>query len=155
MVPPDNWKIAGCPVNGPALSVEDGRAVVAWYTGSKDEPKVFVAFAPNADHGFENPVRLDDGKPFGRVDIAWLGEGSALVIWLEGVDGGGAEVRARRVHPVGRIERSFVVAPSTSARSSGFPRLARAGREILVAWTDVAEPSRVRVARFAASREAR
>jgi hypothetical protein len=38
------------------------------------------------------------------------------------------------------------VAPSSEARSSGFPRIERAGGELVVAWRDSGTPSRVRTA---------
>src|SRR5690606_40682603 len=32
----DNWKIAGCPVNGPAIAATGNDAVVAWFSAAND-----------------------------------------------------------------------------------------------------------------------
>ena len=36
---PDNWKIAACPVNGPAVSAKDNQLVVAWFTVARGSRK--------------------------------------------------------------------------------------------------------------------
>ena len=32
----DGWELAGCPVNGPAISTHEDRVAVAWFTGADD-----------------------------------------------------------------------------------------------------------------------
>ena len=41
----DNWKINGCPVNGPKIDVIGNDVAVAWFTAVNDEPKVKVVFS--------------------------------------------------------------------------------------------------------------
>ena len=77
---------------------------------------------------------MDDGSPSGRVDIVIPGDGSALVSWLENLPDGGA-VRLRRVWPDGKRDKSITIAPSGTARSSGFPRMVLSGRTLIFAWT--------------------
>ncbi|MBW3535271.1 MAG: hypothetical protein KY453_08670 [Gemmatimonadetes bacterium] len=132
-----------------------GRDVaVAWFAAPGEAAQVKAAFSTDAGATFGPPVRLDAGAPGGRVDIALLDDGTAVVTWLERVstEGGGAtgEIRARLVAPDGSAGEPRVLARSSDARASGFPRLALApGGEMVVAWTDVLdEVSRVRVARF-------
>ncbi|MBK7342997.1 MAG: hypothetical protein IPJ06_07810 [Saprospiraceae bacterium] len=79
----DNWEIAGCPVNGPAVSAAGDQIAVAWYTASQDMPRVMVAFSEHQGKSFSNPIRIDDGNPLGRVDICMINEHSAYVIWIE------------------------------------------------------------------------
>lgn len=141
----DDWKIQGCPVNGPSVSADRRRVAVAWFTAAKDEPRVKVIFSGDAGATFGQPVRVDDGTPVGRVDVLMLPDGSAMVSWLERTPKGG-EVRARRVRPDGTRDKSVTVAESGVARSSGFPQMTRAGNEIIFAWTDPGTPSRVRTA---------
>jgi len=43
-------------------------------------------------------------------------------------------------------DQSIVVAESSSARSSGFPRMSRIGNELVFAWTQPDNPPRVRTA---------
>jgi hypothetical protein len=56
---------------------------------------------------------------------------------------------ARVVDTQGAAGDPVVLATTRSARASGFPRLARAGDGLLMAWTDPAEPPRVKVLRIA------
>jgi len=90
-------------------------------------------------------LRFDDGRPVGRVDVAWWSEGDVLVSWLEQTESG-AEVRLRRVAPGGRQSGSMTVAPSSVARSTGFPRLQRAGDRTAIVWRDAGEPARLHTA---------
>jgi hypothetical protein len=143
----DGWRINACPVNGPAVATRANRVAVAWFTAANDSPRVKVAFSANAGATFGSAARVDDGNPGGRVDVHVLGDGSALVSWIERVGGDTAELRLRRVLPEGRAGRSMTVATSSAARASGFPRLAVRGQSALLAWTEVGRPSAIRVAR--------
>jgi hypothetical protein len=138
----DNWEIAGCPVNGPALASDGNVVAVTWVTAAKDKPAVHVAFSQDGGRSFSRPIRLDDGSPLGRVDVALLDDGSALVSWLERADDE-ARILLRRVRPYGALEATLVASTSES-RSSGFPRMVRFGDKVILAWTESGEPSRIR-----------
>jgi hypothetical protein len=141
----DGWEINGCPVNGPSVSAEARRVAVAWFTAARETLQVKVVFSSDSGATFGRPVRVDDGAPVGRVDVLMLADGSALVSWLERTAKGG-EVKARRIRPNGTRDQAVTVAESSAARVSGFPQIARSGKEIIFAWTDPATPSRVRTA---------
>ena len=141
----DGWQIHGCPVNGPALASRGQDAALAWFAAPRDEPRVWAAFSRDGGAHFGPPVRVDDGKPVGRVDLVLLDDGEALVSWLESA-GGRAELRVRRVRADGVRGEGLVVAGSSAERSTGFPRMKRAGAEVVVAWRDAADPPRVRTA---------
>lgn len=140
----DNWYYPGCPVNGPSLSSAGDTVAIAWFTAPEQQPRVFAAFSTDGGASWSAPVRVDDGTPLGRVDIELLSDGSALVSWLETTER--AEVRARRVRRDGRVDGSWLVAETSDARSSGFPRMVRVGEEIVFSWTIVGETGGVRVA---------
>lgn len=142
----DGWEIAACPVNGPALAAEGRRVAIAWYTEANEKPRVQIAFSTDAGAVFGDPVQVDDGNPVGRVGLSLLPDGSALVSWLSGSPEKG-EIKTRRIFPDGALGSTVFVAESDIARSSGFPRLARLGNEVLFAWTEFGNPSRVRTAR--------
>jgi hypothetical protein len=146
----DRWYYLGCPVNGPSLSSAGDTVAIAWFTAPEQQPRIFAAFSTDGGATWSAPVRVDDGKPLGRVDIELLSDGSALVSWVETT--ASAEVRARRVRRDGRVDASWLVAETSDARASGFPRMARAGNEIVFAWTLVGETGGVRVATARAGR---
>lgn len=150
----DSWRIAGCPVNGPAVAAAGDRVVVAWFTAGGDRPTVEVAFSHDAGATFAAPIEVDGpvGRraPVGRVDVAIAAEGEATIVWLasdreEGV------LFARRVRSDGALGESIEIARAAVTRAGGFPRIVRVGVELVVAWTDArTQPSHVRVAILAA-----
>ena len=142
----DGWQISGCPVNGPALDAQEARVAAAWFTAADNEPRVQVAFSDDAGVRFGEPVVVDEGAPLGRVDVVLLSDGTALVSWLEQT-GEQAAIRLRTVQPDGTLGPIMTVAETSAARASGFPRMVRSGEQVFVAWTEAAEPSRLRTAR--------
>ncbi|MBL8202729.1 MAG: exo-alpha-sialidase [Blastocatellia bacterium] len=130
----DGWQINGCPVNGPSVAAAGRRVAVAWYTGVNNKPHVKLAFSNDAGVNFGEPITVDDGNPAGRVETLLLADGSALVCWLEKIQGGG-EVRVRRVKPDGKFDPAMVVSTTGAARSNGFPQMARVGKTLVFAWT--------------------
>jgi len=130
----DNWELNGCPVNGPAVAAAGRRVAVAWFTAANSASRVKLAFSNNAGESFGEPIVVDDGNPAGRVDVLLLDDGSALVCWLEKLPSGG-EVRVRRIRPDGRRDEAITISPSGTARSNGFPQMARVGDSLVFAWT--------------------
>lgn len=143
----DGWEIAACPVNGPSISSGGPGVAVAWFTAARDTPRVMLAFSEDSGETFGDPIRVDGGDPAGRVDVELLPNGSALVGWVERTGGEAAEVRVRVVTAAGEMAEPVAVAGSSAGRSSGFPRMVRAGEDVILAWTEPGEPSRIRVAR--------
>ena len=143
----DNWQIAGCPVNGPAIAANGRNVVVAWFSSPGNVPRVKVAFSNDAGATFSQPIQVDDGENVGRVDTLLLADGSALVCWLAGNAEGG-QIKVRRVQANGALGPPAVIAQTDISRSSGFPRMARVGDsdEVHFAWTEFGSPSRVRTA---------
>lgn len=131
VIHPDNWKIAGCPVNGPRADALGNHLAVAWFTATPEESIVYVVFSPDGGETFGDAVRIDDGKTIGRVDLVMLDENSAAVTWMEGPD-----IKMRKVYSNGKKEGSIIIATTSDSRSSGFPQMTRSGNELIFAWTD-------------------
>ena len=150
----DGWRIAGCPVNGPAAAADGNKLVVAWPTFASDQGRVHAIFSTDGGKTFGDPVRVDLGNPVGRVDVVWCkDDGGALVSWIEDTDHQTSKIRVRKVWPDGRTDDDFTIADTTSGRASGFPRMVCFGSDVLIAWTDSSQPPRVRVAKFSQSGE--
>ena len=143
----DNWKIAACPVNGPSVSASGRRVALAWFTAANDSARVKIAFSEDAGAKFGAPIRVDGGIPAGRVDVALLTDGSALVSWIERIGGDTAAVRVRRVRSNGKVGATLTIAKSSATRASGFPRMAVTPSDVVFAWTVPGRPSSIRVAR--------
>ena len=130
----DGWEINGCPTNGPVVAADGRRVAVAWFTGAGGQARVKVAFSNDAAGQFSAPVVVDGGQPIGWPGLVLLEDGSVVVSWLESIGGGHGEIRLRRVQADGRMGDARVVAAARAGRTTGIPKLARAGRELLVAW---------------------
>ena len=142
----DGWKITGCPVNGPAMDAAEDHVAVGWFTAAADTPRVLVAFSDDGGQGFTPPLRADEGNPIGRGGITLLPDGSALVSWLEsGADD--ARIMARQVAAGGELGAPTPITRTSAARASGVPQVARAGRDVIFAWTETSSGPRIRVAR--------
>jgi hypothetical protein len=95
-----------------------------------NKPEVKVAFSHNSGESFEHPIRIDQDKPIGRIDLEMLEDGSVFVLWMER-----AVIMGARVGEHG-IEWSVPISASSEARSSGFPQVTRSGKLLVLAWTD-------------------
>ncbi|MHC4414989.1 MAG: exo-alpha-sialidase [Planctomycetota bacterium] len=138
----DGWRIAGCPVNGPAVDVRDRAVAVAWYTGAVRGGAIRVAFSRDHGAGFSPPVTVDDTRPLGRVAVLLDDSGEAIVGWLD-TDGAGGAIRLRRVAPDGRMGAPLMLTRASPKRTSGFPKMVRLGSRLLVVWSRVGETTRL------------
>lgn len=134
----DNWKIAACPVNGPALAANGRSVAMTWFTVKQDQGQAYLAFSPDAGATFGQPIRVDDGGSLGRVDVDLLPDGAALVTWIEFADQR-AQFRARRIDRNGTRSAAVTVAGIAGSRASGYPRAAIANGEVVFAWTESAD----------------
>lgn len=149
LVHADNWRIAGCPVNGPAVAASGRRVAVAWFTGAP-APRVMLAFSEDSGATFSPPTPIDTDKPLGRVDLVLDREGNAIVSWLGHEPGapGRTALRLRRVDPAGSSTPAIAVSTTSADRASGFPRLLTADEgHLMVAWTEPGSPGRLRAVR--------
>ena len=141
----DGWRIPACPVNGPALSARGRDVAIAWFTARNDEPQAFAAFSKDAGRTFGSPVRLDESMSLGRVDIDLLPDGSAVAAYIEYAEKR-AQFRVRRIEPSGARSEPVTVAGIDGGRTSGYPRIARSGDELVFAWIERGGGSQVRTA---------
>ncbi|MEX2528142.1 MAG: sialidase family protein [Gemmatimonadota bacterium] len=131
----DGWVIPACPVNGPAVAAQGNQVVTAWFTAADEVPRVRLAWSTDGGVSWGEPVQVDQGNPVGRVDVVVLPDGTAWVVWLEAA-GEGADLLGRRVDLSGQMGPVASLAGTSSARASGFPRMAAFDEGVFLAWTD-------------------
>ena len=131
---PDNWKIKGCPVNGPRADAIGNHLAVTWFSMPDKAGRVNLIFSNDGGATFNKPIRIDEGKSIGRVDVVILNEKMAIVSWMEG-----SAIKAVKVHVDGTKEPSIMIASSSESRSSGFPQMTKSGKKLIFAWTDEKE----------------
>lgn len=134
----DNWKIAGCPVNGPSIDSYKNNFVVAWFTAANDSPKVQVAFSQDIGKTFGLPIRIDNGNALGRVDVAMISNTTAIICWMEN-KGEETLIQVMKVKNDGSIGLPVTISKTIADRASGFPQMEVMGSTIYLAWTDVQE----------------
>jgi hypothetical protein len=140
----DNFKIEGCPVNGPAIAAQGREAAVAWFTAPNDKPRSYIAFSHDAGRTFTAPIAADDVESLGRVVVALMKDGSAIVGWVESSTQM-SKFEIRRVQSNGTRSTAVAVANVSGTR---YPRLVLAHGEVVMAWTESEnESSRVKTAR--------
>lgn len=138
---PDNWKIPGCPVNGPAIDAAGNEMAVAWFTAANSIPEVKLAFSHNDGDTFDPPTKVDLGHPLGRVDVV-LYDQFAIVSWLEEKDKT-AFFYARKIYENGAMEKPFLITKMENSRGTGFPRVKAIGKELIFTLTQPGEPSQI------------
>jgi hypothetical protein len=133
----DGWEIAGCPVNGPAISANGNRVAIAWFTAANDTPKVRFATSDDGAASFGNAIDIALEHPVGRVGVAALNSGHTLVSWLQDGGNGVGDICVAGVSPDGVVGKTHVIASTAAGRISGFPQMIVHGDEVIMAWTDV------------------
>lgn len=129
----DGWKINGCPGNAAALVADGERVVAAWFTAANDKPAVKAAFSSDGGRTFGQPLILSPDGAIGRPAVTMLSDGTGVVAWVKNV-GGSSRLVINRIKPDGSIS-----APTMLGKTGkSFPRIARAGQQVMVAWTDPA-----------------
>jgi hypothetical protein len=126
----DEWLIAGCPVNGPAVAKNSKGYWASWFTGAGNTAKVFAARMGPEGQSFGDTMRIDFGNPLGRVDVATI-EDRVYISWMENGEEGKADICLALVDDGGVVHREKVMTTSGS-RSAGFPVLAVLNEQALL-----------------------
>lgn len=138
----DSWNIAGCPVNGPAIDAQNDDVVVAWFTAADEKPVVRFARSVDQAATFGEAIDIADGSATGRVDVALLDDGRAVVSWLQESKEARGQLAMRLVSQDGVASPVQFIAPTDTSRAAGFPQMISHGDELLFAWTDTSGDKR-------------
>lgn len=132
----DNWKIKGCPVNGPKAVAIANTLAVAWFTEANKRPTVQLAFSNDGGNMFQEPISIGTANVIGRVDAVLLDTQTALVSYVES-EGEKAYLKVVKATTEGTRSTPKTITEISPSRQSGFPQMERSGKSILFAWTDV------------------
>ncbi len=132
---PDNWVIAGCPINGPAVAASGDSVAVAWFSAADNDPYVRLARSEDAGQHFDVAVEIDATGSFGYVDVAVTDAGETVVSWLRR-EADGLALAIRRVSSAGLVGDPQTVAFIDTGRPADFPQMVYAGQRLVFAWTD-------------------
>lgn len=141
----DNWKIEGCPVNGPSISASGDQVAIAWFTAAQGFGEVKLAFSNDAGATFANPIILAKGNTTGRVGTSILSNGITAVSWMETADDM-AHIMLALFDEAGKELSRTTLAETSAARASGFPVISEFGQQLVASWTETGENSQVKTA---------
>ena len=129
----DNWRIPGCPVNGPSIAAEGSLVAVAWFTAADEQPTVKLSFSNDSGETFGDAIEVASGKVLGRVGLVNLGDGAVAISWLQTLADGSNAVLVQ-TYTVGSESGSpHTVAKNVS--SFAVPQMALAGSDLVLVWT--------------------
>ncbi len=137
VIPPDNWFMPGCPVNGPSVAVQGELVATTRFTVFNGKAQVILNLSNKEETGYGREVVLDDADPIGRC-VTVIAEGAIYVLWI--ADGGkGATLQLAEVNRDGEIKSKTALVKIEAARSSGMPRAVFSGGYLWVTWTDAGQ----------------
>ena len=150
----DGWAIDGCPENGPTVAAGAGGTVsVVWPTlvrasAPNTEPGLRLFYATTADgHRFTARLPIPTHGTPRHPQMSALADGSFLIVWDEGLDGGRRRVAGVRTTSAGAAPRFTALALDDGTRAE-YPVVARSDGGAVLAWTSgLPEQSVIRVAR--------
>ena len=133
---PDNWQIAGCPVNGPALDAKDKEVVAAWFTAADGRGHVRFARSSDGGNSFGAPTEIDGDGAYGQVGVVLADGGVAFVSWWRRAADGHAELAVRAVARNGDLGERQVVGTTHASRPDTVPQMKRSGQRLVFVWTE-------------------
>lgn len=132
----DNWKINGCPVNGPRIAAHEKQISAVWYSQSEDVPQVKMVISSDCGQTFSKPIMIAKGdQVMGRLDIE-MNENYIYVTHME-QDSSHAGIYLSEFSLTGKRLRSGEIAQNDLSRKSGFPRIATRENQIFVVFRDL------------------
>lgn len=138
----DNWKIAACPVNGPAVDALGEDIAVAWFTKQGENSAVKISFSSDEGGNFSDPIVLDAENPIGRIDLEMTSKRAAWVSWIKRT-GDEAELQLQLVNETGMVLETHSIPGINPSRATGFPQISDTKNgELIISWTQLTEESR-------------
>ncbi|MEX0720348.1 MAG: hypothetical protein WD059_06750 [Balneolaceae bacterium] len=131
----DNWEIAACPVNGPAIDAEQKNIAVAWFTGAEGKARVKLSISSDNGESFSEPVIVDEEGPLGRVDLD-IDQDKIWMSWIATIDNE-TNIQVRSYDFSGNKLATFSIPEFSKNRSSGFPQITPHKDGLIVAYTDI------------------
>ncbi|SMO34967.1 hypothetical protein [Gracilimonas mengyeensis] len=131
----DNWNIAACPVNGPAIDASGETVAVAWFTGANDKPKTKLAISDDGGESFHSPILLEESNTQGRVDLH-ISQDKIWVSWVSTNNENGA-LKIESYDFDGNKLNAHQLDDISTERSAGFPQITSYRDGVIIAFTDV------------------
>lgn len=128
----DNWKVDGCPHNGPSIASRNEKTYVTWFTGS-GKSGVFYAEL-DANNNMRSKRRLNANGRFAQLCV--MPDGSRIAAYdvqYERGDSVYSKIKISRIDEKGFFETAVNLPDSHAS----YPVVQAADeRHVIIAWTD-------------------
>ena len=132
---PDNWHIAGCPVNGPVATTYKNTMAIAWFTGANGDNKVKLKISDDAGRSFSDEIIVEDIHPIGRVDVAM--DSTKIYVSYMADREDEASIILKVYNYSGTLLDTEIMIAVSPDRDTGFPRIAIWREFLIFTWTDI------------------
>ncbi|MGK7392412.1 MAG: hypothetical protein ACNS60_18805 [Candidatus Cyclobacteriaceae bacterium M2_1C_046] len=143
----DNWKIEGCPVNGPSIDAKNKNVAVAYFTATENNPKVNLVLSTDAGESFTSPLTVSSQKVIGRVDVEVTNKDEVWVSWME-LENENAILKAASYNFSGELLSEKTIAELAASRKSGFPQMENFQESLYFAWTETGDTTSIKLKRL-------
>ena len=130
----DEWNIAGCPVNGPAIIADGDKVAVAWFTAADNSPVVRVRTSTDGGVTFGPPIEIGAGRLSGYVGLTFVGDQELAVSWVGRSASRNNVLQLRTVSTAGELGEVLTVADIAQVRV--VPQLGYQDGQLFLFWTD-------------------
>jgi hypothetical protein len=132
----EQWEIAGCPVNGPAVATINHQVASAWFTAQGDTPRIRVAFSNDAGQHFGAPINVDESAPIGRIGLVWQNPTTAYISWMSAAKSGKKSwLMVQKMMSNGTLSTPIKLVELSAGRDTGVPQMVATKQGLLLAWT--------------------
>ena len=133
----DNWKIAGCPVNGPSIHGNDKNITVGWFTGANNTPMIKVAKSHDYGFSFAEPIKIGVKNTVGHLSLTVDKNKNTWIFWQRSMDRGAVELVLTMIeNGSNKIFETTIEKTRRTPRFS-FPQITSNGNNIILAWTAI------------------
>jgi hypothetical protein len=140
----DGWKVAACPVNGPAIAANGEQALIVWPTLAQAPMAVRYRLRKAGSYALMQQLEQGDAV-LGRVDASAAADGGFAISWI-GAGAEGAALKLATLDAQGKLLRIREVASLAPGRSTGHPRLIWYRDAHYLVWTESRGPGKTGIA---------
>ena len=138
----DNWKINGCPVNGPVITGNKNEITVAWYTRAGGKSNIKIAKSSDYGETFGDPILLGTNETVGHLGMTDDAMGNTWLLWQKTAKKGSIELILSRIESeTNKIMHTVIEEAGKTPRFS-FPQITRNNDQIILAYSTVKNDSR-------------
>jgi len=138
----DNWKINGCPVNGPVITGNNNDITVAWYTRAGGRSNIKIAKSTDYGETFGNPISLGTNETVGHISMTNDSKGNSWLLWQKSADKGSVELILTKIESESSKITHKVIEEAGKTPRFSFPQITRNNDQIILAYSTVKNDSR-------------